>query len=157
MSNNKNLIEHLQELVSGLFHQTNMRTIQCEVFRSCGFNKLSSKYDEHLKEETEYLKEAINQIIDLGGDLNIAKYSKSDYSQSKIYKDPIEYLKSELEISKNGIAWLKNVIEEAKQEYITYDFLVKYLKDEQEDMNWTSCQLELIETIGKENWLIKNI
>ena len=134
-----------------------MRTIQCEIFRSCGFDKLASKYDEHLKEETEYLKGAINQIIDLGGELDVKKHSSIDASQNKVYKDPVEYLKNELEISKNGIAWLKNVIEEAKQEYITYDFLIKYLKDEQEDMNWTSCQLELIETIGKENWLISNI
>ena len=37
---------------------------------------------------------------------------------------------------------------------MVYDFLVEYYKDEQEDLNWTKTQLELIKTIGEENFLI---
>ena len=66
-------------------------------------------------------------------------------------------LKNEYEISKNGLILLKEIINKAKEEFQVYDFLVEYYKDEQEDLNWTKTQLELIKTIGEENFLINQI
>ena len=39
----------------------------------------------------------------------------------------------------------------------TYDIMKDYLKDEEEDMYWSENQLELIEKIGYQNWLIKQM
>ena len=66
-------------------------------------------------------------------------------------------LKNEYEISRDGLILLKEIINKAKEEFMVYDFLVKYYKDEQEDLNWTKTQLELIKTIGEENFLINQI
>ena len=38
-----------------------------------------------------------------------------------------------------------------------YDILKKYYQDEEEDMYWGEAQLELIECIGKQNWLIRQL
>lgn len=69
----------------------------------------------------------------------------------------MDYLKHECELSKNGLIWLKEVVKKAEDEYLTYDFLVEYYKDEQKDFEWTLQQLNLIETIGEENWIINQI
>ena len=39
----------------------------------------------------------------------------------------------------------------------TYDLLKAYLLDEEEDQYWSEEQLELIEKIGYQNWLMKQM
>lgn len=39
----------------------------------------------------------------------------------------------------------------------TYDILKAYLLDEEEDLYWSEGQLELIEKIGYQNWLVKQM
>lgn len=37
------------------------------------------------------------------------------------------------------------------------EILIVYYKDEEEDLHWGEQQLELIEKIGEQNWLIKQL
>ena len=39
----------------------------------------------------------------------------------------------------------------------TYDIMKAYLADEEEDLYWSQEQLELIEMIGVQNWLVKQL
>ena len=48
-------------------------------------------------------------------------------------------------------------ISEARDDYTTYDILKKYYQDEEEDMYWGEAQLELIECIGKQNWILRQL
>lgn len=45
----------------------------------------------------------------------------------------------------------------AVDDYSTYDLLKEYYQDEEEDMYWGQQQLELIECIGLQNWLARQI
>ncbi len=149
---NEELINGLKEIATGLHNQTFNRQIQIEILKAKGFLKLAEKNSSHLKEESEYLQETIKHIINLDGDCNFNGEVKI-----KVFENPIDLLKNEYEISKNGLILLKEIINKAKEEFMVYDFLVEYYKDEQEDMNWTKTQLELIKTIGEENFLINQI
>ena len=159
------LVDYLQELVKGLSKQILSRAVQCEVFKLKGFLKLYEKYKNHLAEEREYMQKAIEQIIQLGEQVNLKSDLKNNSSleantqYEKVYENPIDYLNHECELSKNGLAWLKDLIKTAEMEgeYLVRDFLIEYYKDEQEDLNWTLIQLELIKTIGEENWIINQI
>ena len=42
-------------------------------------------------------------------------------------------------------------------DFKTYDLLRAYALDEEEDMYWSQGQLEMIEKIGLQNWLTKQI
>lgn len=44
-----------------------------------------------------------------------------------------------------------------REDDTTYDIMKAYLKDEEEDMYWSETQLDLIEKIGYQNWLIKQM
>ncbi len=51
----------------------------------------------------------------------------------------------------------KDIVEKAREDFTTYDLLKEYYQDEEEDMYWGEEQLDLIEMIGKENWLVKQL
>ena len=83
------------------------------------------------------MKKCADRIIDLGGELKLG-----DKKDAPLFKDAIEYLKYDLQVSKDGLAWLAGLVEEARSDYTTYE-------NEQE--------LELVEKIGTINWYAKQI
>ena len=44
-----------------------------------------------------------------------------------------------------------------EEDVTTYDILKEYLKDEEQDMYWSEQQLSLIDMIGLQNWLVKQL
>lgn len=68
----------------------------------------------------------------------------------------MDWLKYDLQVSKDDLSWLKTIINEVKDDYTTYD-IQNYYKDEKEDMYWNERQLEWIEVIGEQNWLLQQL
>ncbi|MBR7007656.1 MAG: hypothetical protein IKH90_03380 [Ruminococcus sp.] len=148
MADTKKLIEGLQVIVTDLAQQADGHAIQSKIFAAQGFSKLGEKYAEHATEERGYVDKCIDRILDLGGEVkNEAK------KEAPVYTDVIEWIKYDLQVSKDGLAWLKDLTEEARDDYTTYAILKEYYQDEEEDMYWAEQQLELIEKIGLQNWL----
>ena len=152
MADKVKTIAALQTIVTQLSQQSIGHRIQSRIFAGQGFTVLADKYAEHADEEMGYVVRAMDRILDLGGCIkNEAK------PEMAVCDDPIEWVKHDLQVSIDGLEWLKGVIESAKDDYSTYDFLVEYYKDEEEDMYWGQAQLELIEKIGEQNWLAKQL
>ena len=55
------------------------------------------------------------------------------------------------------MAWLKTLTEEARDDYATFDILKAYYLDEEEDMFWGEQQLELIDCIGAQYWILRQL
>jgi bacterioferritin len=72
-------------------------------------------------------------------------------------KVPIEFLKADYKVSVDGIELLRKCIDGIKDDLTTFDIMKEYLKDEEEDMYWSAQQFDLIEKIGYQNWLIKQM
>ncbi len=152
MENKDIIIAGLQGIVTELSQQADGHIIQSKIFDSEGFTKLADKYSEHATEERGYVEQCIDRILDLGGEVkNAAKQA------APTYKDPIEWVKYDLEVSKTGLAGLAKLIEAAVKDPVTFEILVAYYKDEEEDLHWGEQQLELIEMIGKQNWLLQQL
>ena len=152
MADKGKILEGLQVIVTDLAQQADGHAIQSRIFNAEGFTKLGAKYAEHAEEERGYVDQCIDQILDLGGEVkNGAK------KEAPVYKDPIEWLKYDRQVSIDGLAWLKTLVEEARDDYTTYDILKKYYQDEEEDLYWADAQQELIECIGKQNWLLQQL
>ena len=66
-------------------------------------------------------------------------------------------LKADADVSASGIEQLRKDMKSVAEDITTYDILKDYLKDEEEDANWTDLQLQLIKTIGLDNWLTKQL
>lgn len=149
---NEKVIAGLQTIVTDLAQQADGHAVQSRVFASEGFSKLADKYAEHATEERGYVDQCIDRLLDLGADVKLeAKQA------APVCKDPVEWVKYDLQVSKDGLAWLKDLTEAARDDYATYDILKAYYQDEEEDLYWGENQLELIEKIGKQNWLVQQL
>ncbi len=152
MSNKAKIIEGLQFIVTHLAQQADGHAIQSRVFAAQGFAKLAEKYAQHASEEREWVLKCADRIIDLGGEVKCGAKN-----ETPVYKNPIEWIKYDLQVSKDGLAWLKALTEEARDDYATFDILKAYYLDEEEDMLWGEAQLELIDCIGEQNWILRQL
>lgn len=152
MADNQKIIAGLQAIVTGLSQQADGHAIQSKIFAAQGFSKLGDKYAEHAAEERGYVDKCIDRILDLGGEVK-----NETKPEAPVYTDVIEWIKYDLQVSKDGLAWLKTVIALAVDDYTTFDILKEYYQDEEEDMYWAEQQLELIEKIGLQNWLNRQL
>ncbi|MCR5834427.1 MAG: hypothetical protein K6G55_07265, partial [Selenomonadaceae bacterium] len=132
--------------------QADGHLIHAHIFAAQGLNKFAEQYAAHAEEERGYVVKAMDRLIDLGCEVKIeAKNS------APVIKDAVEYLKHDLQISKDGLAWLKEIVCAAQDDFTSFDLLKDYYKDEEEDMAWIEQQLALVNLIGKENWLVKQL
>lgn len=150
--NKEKILAGLQTIVTDLAQQADGHEIQSRIFASEGFTKLADKYAEHATEERGYVTQCADRILDLGGEVKIEAKK-----EAPVCKDPIEFIKYDLQVSKDGLAWLAELVEESREDYTTFDILKKYYQDEEEDMYWAEQQLDLIECIGKQNWFNKQV
>ena len=145
-------IQVLQAYATGLNAQSYQHKVQSQVFASQGFTKLAEKYAGHSKEEAEWVEKFVDRILDLGGEAKV----EATPAQT-IYKDAVEFLKADLAVSVKEVPALGKVTLSVAEDMTTFDLLKAYYQDEEEDMYWMQEQLDLIEMIGKQNWLIQQL
>lgn len=152
MAKNEEIIRGLQMIVTDLAQQADGHALVSRVFAGQGFGKLAEKYAEHAAEERGYVDKCADRILDLGGEVKLEAKKAGP-----ICTDPVEWVKYDLQVSIDGLASLKGLLAAACDDLTTYDLLKAYYQDEEEDMYWGQQQLELIELIGKANWLVQQL
>lgn len=145
-------IEFLQYAVTSLGKGAFAHYVQGKVFASQGLSKLGEKYIGHHTEEMGWVDKLIERILDLGGEVKV-----EERTVQPVYTDPVEYIKWHLDAQQKGVAQLTEAMQQFAGDPTTYDLLKDYLKDEEEDLYWDQRQLELIEKIGVQNWLVTQI
>ncbi len=149
---NEKVIAGLQTIVTDLAQQADGHQLQSRIFASMGFTKLAEKYAEHAEEERGWVTKCIDRLLDLGCEVKLEAKK-----EGTVCKDPVAWVKYDLQVSIAGLAWLAEIIEAAREDYTTFDILKAYYQDEEEDMFWGQGQLELIECIGVQNWLLRQM
>ena len=145
-------IQLRQAYATGLSAQSMQHKVQSKVFASKGLSKLAQKYADHSTEEMGWVDKFIDRIIDLGGEAKVEAAP-----EQKIFSDPVEFLKADLEVSVREVPNLGKATLAVAEDLTTFDLLKGYYQDEEEDMFWMQGELELIGLIGKENWLVKQL
>ena len=148
----KKTIEALQFFVTALSESAFVHKVQGQIFKSQGWKTLGEKYIGHFDEEMAWVEKFIDRILDLGGEVKVEKHEARE-----LICDPVEYVKADLAIQQPGVELLRKCMESVKDDPTTYDILKAYLLDEEEDQYWSEEQLDVIEKIGVQNWLIKQM
>lgn len=151
MDKNKS-IQALQAYATGLAAQSLQHKVESKIFAAQGFSKLGEKYAEHAAEEMEWVDKFIDRIIDLGGTPKVEAAPKMT-----VFTDPVEYIKADAAVSHKEVPVLQQLTLSLQDDFKTFDILKAYALDEEEDMYWSDTQLELIEKIGLQNWLVKQL
>ena len=145
-------IQALQAYATGLAAQSLQHKVESKIFTAQGYSKLGEKYAEHAEEEMGWVNKFIDRIIDLGGSPKVEAAPAMP-----TFDDPVEYIKADLEVSVREVPVLMELTTSLADDFKTYDILRAYALDEEEDMFWSETQLDLIEKIGLQNWLVKQL
>ncbi|MBR5174714.1 MAG: hypothetical protein IKW89_02155 [Bacteroidales bacterium] len=145
-------IQVLQAYATGLAAQSLQHKVESKIFAAQGYSKLGEKYAGHAEEEMAWVDKFIDRIIDLGGSPIV-----DAAPAMPTFDDPVEYIKSDLEVSIREVPILMELTTSLADDFKTYDILRDYALDEEEDMYWSEQQLELIGKIGLQNWLVKQL
>ena len=94
----------------------------------------------------------VARIIELGGEPKVEATP-----EQKIYKDVVEFIKADLAVSVKEVPVLGQVTLSLAEDMTTYDIMKAYYQDEEQDMYWMQGQLDLIECIGLQNWLVQQL
>ncbi|MDY6065788.1 MAG: ferritin-like domain-containing protein [Finegoldia sp.] len=146
------IIEALQKLVTGISNQAEMHSLEAIIFADQQFLKLEEKYNTHATEERDFQKRFAQRILDLGGEVKVEEREAID-----LVRDPVDFIKKDLEISKGAMDQLAQLVQASIADPASYDLLKEYYEDEEADLLWSQAELELIENIGKENWLLRQL
>ena len=141
-----------QMIVNELSGSSYVHKMQGLLFKSMGFEKLGQKYLDHYAEEQEWVNKYANRMMDLGcvPEVNIS-------NQCKLIEDPKAYIEADLKLQREGVESLYKMMPALASDPTTYDITKAYLADEEEDQYWSEEQLDLIERIGVQNWLMRQM
>ena len=148
----KNTIQISQMIINELAGSAFVHKMQGQLFKSQGFTKLGEKYIGHYTEEMEWVEKYTDRLLDLGvvPEVNVS-------SEAKLIEDPKAYIEADHKLQKEGVETLYKAMPALANDPTTYDLTKAYLLDEEEDQYWDEEQLDLIEKIGYQNWLVKQL
>jgi len=140
----------MQGIITELTEGALVHKMQGQIFKSQGFEKLGQKYIDHFGEEMDWVEKCADRMLDLGCQPQVQALK-----ERKLIDDAKAYLMEDLRIQREGVERLYSALPMLTNDPTTYDIVKAYLQDEEEDLYWTEEQLDLIEKIGIQNWLIK--
>ena len=137
-------------IVNELAGSAFVHKMQGQLFKSQGFEKLGQKYIGHYTEEMEWVEKYTNRMLDLGCVPQVKVCN-----ESTLVEDAKAYIEADLKLQREGVETLYKMMPTLASDPTTYDLTKAYLADEEEDLYWDEEQLDLIEKIGYQNWLIR--
>ena len=139
-------------IVNELAGSAFVHKMQGHLFKSQGLTKLGQKYLDHYTEEMGWVEKYTDRLLDLGCTPEVKVCN-----QTTLIEDAKAYLEADLKLQKEGVEMLYKIMPSLANDPTTYDLTKAYLLDEEEDLYWDEEQLDLIEKIGYQNWLVKQL
>ena len=148
----KSTLQVSQLIINELTGSSFVHKMQGLLFKSQGFDKLGQKYLDHYTEEMAWVEKYANRMMDLGCVPQVDICHKES-----LIENPKAYIEADLKLQREGVEKLYQLMPALASDPTTYDITKAYLADEEEDLYWDEEQLDLIEKIGYQNWLFKQM
>ena len=150
MKGDKEVIKHFNTVLTNELTAINQYFLHSRMFKDWGYEKLGTKEHEESIDEMKHADMIIERILFLDGIPNVQEMHKI-----MIGEEPVECLKCDFQIEVNAIPDLKTAIQHCEKvsDFVSRDIFRQILASEEEHYDWLETQLELVEKIGKENWL----
>jgi len=151
MKNQETTINVLQATLSGIIAGAQQHFMHANINKYRGFNKLANRMLEENAKEMAEAGTFINRIIELGRipDVNPEKWP--------VHMDIESQFKTEYEEQKMALDALNSIISNIEDDYVTKEIYQKYLLDEANHTKWLKQQIDLMESIGLQNYLANQI
>ena len=150
MKGDKEVIKHLNTVLTNELTAINQYFLHSRMFKNWGYEKLGTKEYEESIDEMKHADVIIERILFLEGIPNV-----QDMHKVMIGEDPVESLKCDLQVEIKAIPDLKVTIEHCEKvsDFVTRNIFREILDSEEEHYDWLETQIQLVDQLGKENWL----
>ena len=154
MKGNAKIIEHLNQVLRNELTAINQYFLHSKMFKDWGYKKLGEyEYSESI-DEMKHADQIIERILFLEGLPNV-----QDMNKVMIGEEPVECLNCDLKLEEKALVDLKNAIVDSEklQDFVSRDLFRSILDSEEEHVDVIETHLNLVNKVGKENWLQSQI
>lgn len=154
MKGHQKIIDHLNLVLTGELTAINQYFLHARMLQDWGLDEIGDKEYKASIDEMKHADELIKRILFLEGLPNLQKLERLQIGQNIR-----EILESDLRVEHTAIPRLKEAIKDAEdlQDYVSRDLLRSILSSEEDHVDWLETQLGLLDKVGVENYLQKQM
>jgi len=154
MKGDQKVIEFLNRALGNELVAINQYFLHAKMYKDWGFQAL---YEHEYHESIDEMKHAdmlVERILFLEGLPNL-----QDLGKLMIGENTLEMLNCDLKLEQMAVPDLRDGIEycESVRDYVSRDLFREILASEEEHIDWLETQLSLIDKVGMENYLQKQM
>ena len=154
MKGNEGIIARLNELLADELTAINQYMVQSEMCDNWGYEKLHKSIEKRAIDEMKHAEKLIARILFLEGTPNVSKLNKIN-----IGADVESQHKNDLKSEQGAVRAYNQSIGMAVEvgDNGTRELLEGILKDEEDHLDWIEAQLDQIEQMGIQNYLVEQL